>query len=94
MNPFNIKIFERNREVILTVLPEDSSYKIIYYGEIIGTATKEGGKWDLSSDKENLNEDIPENKMLIKGISHKLVLDAYGFTQLGWEIDKVVYYAS
>jgi hypothetical protein len=94
MNPFNIKIFEHNREVVLTVLPENASYKIIYYGEVIGTATKEGGKWDLSPYKENLNEDIPENKMLIKGISHNLVLDKSGFTQLAWEIDKAVYYAS
>jgi hypothetical protein len=36
MEPFNIKINVVNKEVTLTILPQDEEYKIIYFGGIIG----------------------------------------------------------
>lgn len=52
MEPFNIKINVAEKEITLTILPQDDEYKIIYFGGIIGA---------LRQENDNLNFIRPED---------------------------------
>jgi len=60
MEPFNIRINYGSNEVTLTILPSDNSvFKIVYYGGILGGIRKNADEWEPVGRDEIGGEDLP-----------------------------------
>lgn len=88
---FNIKIGYGNREVTLTILEEESYYKVIYFGGIMGAVYFLDGDWDLVDPEEVEAGDLPEYSPDLKGERLEIVLDEHTVDAIGKEIELYVW---
>lgn len=84
---FNIRFGYGEKEVTLTILPDDDYYKIIYYGGILGAVYNLDGEWDFL-EVENLQAgDLPFYTPDLTGERLEIVLDENAAYAIGEEIE-------
>jgi len=89
MEPFNIRIPHKGKEITITIQPENDYYKIIYYGGIVGAIRNHGTDWELVAEEEITPGDLPLYDYKMGHDDHeKLELQLFEINQIAGEIEK------
>jgi hypothetical protein len=89
MEPFNIRIKTGSKDTTLTILPLDNEtdYKVIYNGAIIGAVSKSAESWSVLPDDQVEAGDLPLYKTKYGEASSDVILEGDTLVQIGSEID-------
>ena len=92
MEPFNIHINHKGKEITLTIKPEQDYFKIIYFGGIVGAIRKLGTDWELVEEQEMEPGDLPlyDYKMGYDEDHEKLELNLPEINQIAGEIENTI----
>ncbi|HTM99488.1 MAG TPA: hypothetical protein VL088_12115 [Pedobacter sp.] len=92
MEPFNIHIHQNDKEITLTVLPENNYFKLIYFGGIIGAIRELDGEWELLPEEEIEPGGLPfyEDKKSFTD-QPELILSLPKINQIAAEIENAIY---
>lgn len=90
MKPFNINIGFGEKEVTLTILPEQEGYyKVLYYGEIVGAVRIEidGEGWEQVPEEEIASGNLPQYHPDLNRERLDFVLCEHTIKEIGEEIN-------
>lgn len=88
MDSFNIKIAYGTNEILLSILPsQNNTYKIIYYGGILGTICHDGKDWELVTVEETFQDHLPPYRPGEIGERVEIELTDHVVDRIGWEIE-------
>jgi hypothetical protein len=92
MEPFNIRIPHKGREITLTIQPEKDYFKIIYYGGIVGAIKNYDTDWELVAADEMEPGNLPlyDYKMGYGDNHEQLELNLLEINQIAGEIENVI----
>lgn len=91
MEPFNIHIPHKGREITLTIQPHSDYFKIIYNGGIVGAIRNHGNDWELMEEQDIAPGDLPlyDYKMGYNE-EEKFELHLFEINQIAGEIENVI----
>jgi hypothetical protein len=91
MEPFNIRILYKGKEVTLTILPENNMiFTIVYFGGVLGAIQKNGAEWKLLNGEINSESGLPGYRTCHNNSRTEIEFNNHVAEDIGIKIDQVV----